>query len=103
MKKTIEQLTKEFNELMNVNGFEPTGDINYLGNEIYSRKWERTSEVLWHGQVHSAYEIKATIYDGIPYIGLIENGRLQETRDYTSPKRMLNAIKEILRCAGYEF
>ncbi len=32
---------------------------------------------------------------------LYENGRPLGMRDYSSPKRAINAIREILRCAGY--
>ena len=103
MKKTVEQLTKEFIEIMAENGFEATGEKDYAGNDIYSRKWERTSEVVWHGLVHSSYEIRAKISYGYPLIQIYQDGRRTDTRDYSSPKRALNAIKEIIRFAGYEF
>ncbi len=103
MKKTTEQLTKEFIEIMAANGFEKTNETDYAGNPIYSRRWERTDEVLWHGAWHTTYEITASISYGYPMIRLYQDGRLIDRRDYSSPKRALNAMKEIIRCAGYEF
>ena len=103
MKKTTEQLTKEFQEIMAANSFEATNETDYAGNTIYSRCWERTDEVLWHGPWHTTYEITASISYGYPMIRLYQDGRLIDCRDYSSPKRALNAMKEIIRCAGYEF
>ena len=103
MKKTTEQLTKEFQEIMAANGFEATNETDYAGNTLYSRRWERTDEVLWHGTWHATYEITASISYGYPMIRMYEDGRQIDRRDYSSPKRALNAMKEIIRCAGYEF
>ena len=103
MKKTTEQLTKEFQEIMTANGFKATNETDYAGNAMYSRRWERTDEVLWHGAWHTTYEIVASISYGYPIIRLYKDGRQIDRRDYSSPKRALNAMKEIIRCAGYEF
>ena len=59
MKKTVEQLTKEFAEIMAANGFEATNETDYAGNILYSRRWERDAEVLWHGMTRHEYEIVA--------------------------------------------
>ena len=61
MKKTVEQLNKEFAEIMTANGFEATNETDYAGNTLYSRCWERTAEVVWHGTTHHEYEIVASI------------------------------------------
>lgn len=45
----------------------------------------------------------ASISYGYPMIRMYEDGRQIDRRDYSSPKRALNAMKEIIRCAGYEF
>ena len=37
----------------------------------------------------------------LPTTGALSTSALG-TRDYSSPKRAINAIREILRCAGYE-
>ena len=36
-------------------------------------------------------------------VALYEDGRLIDRRDYSSPKRCINALREILRIRGYEF
>ena len=82
MKKTVEQLTKEFIEIMTKNGFEATGEKDYAGNDIYSRKWERTSEVVWHGLVHSSYEIRAKISYGYPRLQQPQAGTERHERDH---------------------
>ena len=48
-------------------------------------------------------DVTARISFGTPLIQLYENGRLLGQRDYSSPKRAMNAIREIIRCAGYTF
>ena len=53
--------------------------------------------------MESTYRIEAFESYGTPIIHLYENGRLIGQRDYSSPKRAMNAIREIIRCAGYEF
>ena len=101
--KTVEQLTKEFTEIMKANGFEATNETDYAGNILYSRRWQRTAEVFMYGTTRHEYEIVASISDGYPMIRMYEDGRQIDRRDYSSPKRALNAMKEIIRCAGYEF
>ena len=103
MKKTVEQLTKEFQEIMAANGFEATNETDYAGNILYSRRWQRTAEVFMYGTTRHEYEIVASISYGYPMIRMYEDGRQIDRRDYSSPKRALNAMKEIIRCAGYEF
>ena len=36
-------------------------------------------------------------------VTLYENGRQIDRRDYSSPKRCINALREILKIRGYEF
>ena len=62
----------------------------------------RTDEVAFYGPMESTYKIMAHISYGVPIIQLFEDGHALGTRDYSSPKRAINAIREILRCAGYE-
>ena len=75
MKQTTEQIKTTFATLMHENGFQYTG---------------RTSIRI---EAHESY--------GYPIIHIYRDGRLTEQRDYSSPKRAINAIREILRCAGY--
>ena len=102
MKKTVEQLNKEFAEIMAANGFTVIG-TDYSGNTLYSRKWERTVYVAFYGETVSTYEIIASISYGYPMLQLYQDEVRIDRRDYSSPKRALNAMKEIVRCAGYEF
>ena len=37
MKKTVEQLTKEFAEIMAANGFEAANETDYAGNILYAQ------------------------------------------------------------------
>ncbi|HIT69977.1 MAG TPA: hypothetical protein IAC36_08755 [Candidatus Aphodomonas merdavium] len=96
MKKKI-----TFNELLEQNGFHYTGKTSDYGGFIYEREWRRTSEVVWHGEMEFTYRIEAHDSMGTPIIRLFDNGRLVGVRDYSSPKRAINAMREILRCAGY--
>ena len=90
-----------FAELMQQNGFQHLGKTTYDGRFIYEREWRRTSEVVWHGEMEFTYRIEAHDSMGTPIIRLFDNGRLVGVRDYSSPKRAINAMREILRCAGY--
>lgn len=103
MKQTVEQMKKTFTTLMNENGFQYTGQTAYNGSFIYAREWKRTSQVCWCGETESTYRIEAYESYGIPLIRLYQNGRIIGHRDYSSPKRAMNAMREIIRCAGYEF
>ena len=54
--------------------------------------------LLW--PMESTYKIMAHISYGVPIIQHFEDGHALGTRDNSSPKRAINAIREILRCAG---
>ena len=58
--------------------------------------------MAFYGPMESTYKVVAYIAYGTPIIQLFQNGRALGTRDYSSPRRALNAIREILRCAGHE-
>lgn len=96
MKQTDAMKQTAFENLMREHGFQYLGATTYNGNFIYERTWHRKDNA------ESTYKITAYISYGVPIIQLFENGRLLGTRDYSSPKRAINAIREILRCAGYE-
>ena len=91
-----------FAELMREHGFQYLGATTCDGNFIYQRTWHRTDEVAFYGPMESTYKVVAYIACGTPIIQLFQNGRALGTREYSSPKRALNAIREIVRCAGYE-
>ena len=102
MKQTIAMKQAAFEELMREHGFQYLGATTYDGSFIYQRTWHRTGEVAFYAPMESTYKIMAHISYGVPIIQLFEDGRALGTRDYSSPKRAINAIREILRCAGYE-
>lgn len=99
--KSIQQTRDEFFHLMADNGFESTGTADYDGNVIFAREWTRSCQVVWYGEHTSTYRITARISFGTPFIQLYENSRPLGQRDYSSPRRAMNAIREIVRCAGY--
>ena len=102
MKQTIAMKQAAFEELMREHGFQYLGATTYDGSFIYQRTWHRTDEVAFYGPMESTYKIMAHISYGVPIIQLFEDGHALGTRDYSSPKRAINVIREILRCAGYE-
>lgn len=102
MTQTAKTKQAAFGELMRENGFQYLGATTYDGNFMYERTWRQTSDVAFYGPMESSYKVVAYISYGTPIIQLFQNGRALGTRDYSSPKRALNAIREIIRCAGYE-
>lgn len=92
-----------FTELMQQNGFQYTGKTSYDGNFIFGREWRRTANVLWYGEMEASFRIEAYERCGYPVVTLYENGRQIDSRSYTSPKRCINALREILKIRGYEF
>ena len=104
MKKTTEQMQAEFITLMSENGFTPNGETLYDGRPVYSRVWRKETEVVWYGKRESSLEIKAYECSGYPIITILNNGRPDDRRrDYSSPKRAINAMREIVTFAGYTF
>ena len=101
MKRTAEMKQAAFVELMHDNGFQYLGATACDGQFIYERTWRHTVPVAFYGEQERTYRIAAYISFGVPIIQLFEDGRHTGTRDYSSPKRAMNAIKEIIRCAGY--
>lgn len=101
MKQTVETKKAAFEALMLENNFERTGETALGGEPIYARTWKRVSKVAFYGDMDSSFHITAYESFGIPVIQTFDNGRRTSTRDYSSPKRAMNAIKEIIRFAGY--
>lgn len=92
-----------FTEIMQQNGFQYTGQTSYDGQFIFCREWRRTANVLWYGELESNFRIEAYEHSGYPVVTLYENGRQIDFRSYSSPKRCINALREILKIRGYEF
>lgn len=101
MKQTMDQIKTTFATLMQENGFQYTDKTSFNNSFIYAREWRRTDDVLWYGPMETSIRIEAHESYGYPIIHIYRDGRLTEQRDYSSPKRAINAIREILRCAGY--
>lgn len=101
MKQTNEMKQAAFVELMHDNGFQYLGATAREGQFIYERTWRHTIPVAFYGEQESTYRIAAYLSFGVPVVQLFKDGKHTDTRDYSSPKRAMNAIKEIIRCAGY--
>ena len=99
----IEKKNREFTGLMEQNGFRYNGKTMYDGTFIYERVWQRETELVWYGVQDTEYRIEASIRFGYPLIRIYCNGRELAHRDYSSPKRAINAMKEIMKYAGFEF
>ena len=98
----IEKANKDFNQLIEQNGFINTGAKTPTGCEVYSREWNRKVQIVWYGESTDRLEITTWISYGIQMVKITRNGRPEDRiRDYSSPKRAMNAIAEIARCAGY--
>ena len=93
---TTEQAQKDFDKLITENGFTIAGYTSDTGNPIYQRTWKKQENEL---------EIRIRLSFGYPLVSVKRNGKLESNliRDYSSPKRAMNAIREIVRCAGYEW
>lgn len=101
MKQTEEMKQAAFVELMHENGFQYLGATAREGQFIYERTWRHTVQVAFYGEQEKTYRIAAYISFGVPIVQLFADGKHIDTRDYFSPMRAMNAIKEIIRCAGY--
>lgn len=103
MAQSMETMKVTFVKLMSENGFTPTGDKTHEGGTIYAREWRKVSQVAFYGERESTFRITASESYGYPLIRIFENGRPKDVRDYSSPKRAMNAIREIIQYAGYQF
>ncbi|MGF7142821.1 hypothetical protein HNQ56_001239 [Anaerotaenia torta] len=101
MKQTMEMKKAAFEALMLENGFERTGETALGGEPVYARAWTRVAKVAFYGNMESSFRITAHESAGVPVIQTFDKGKRTSTRDYSSPKRAMNAIKEIVRFAGY--
>lgn len=101
---TIEKAQKDFDELIAKNGFTYVTTTD-LGHSIYHREWHRKVQVAWYGEQDDTLEVRITMSYGYPLVVVKRNGKQDPKfmRDYSSPKRAMNAIREIVRCAGFEW
>lgn len=100
---TIEKAQKDFNELVEKYGFTVAATTTDTNNKVYHRVWKKKVDVLWHGEMEETLEIRILLSYQYPLMTVIKNGKTQGfIRDYSSPKRAFNAIREIVRCADFE-
>ena len=100
---TIEKANRDFNQLIEQNGFTNTGAMTPTGCEVFSREWSRKVQVAWYGESTDRLEITTWISYGIQMVRITRNGWIEDRIwDYSSPKRAMNAIAEIVRCAGFK-
>lgn len=101
---TIEKAQKDFDELIAKNGFTYVTTTD-LGHSIYHKEWHRKVQVAWYGEQDDTLEVRITLSYGYPLVVVKRNGKQDPKfmRDYSSPKRAMNAIREIVRCAGFEW
>lgn len=102
---TKEQAQRDFDELIAKNNFTLAGHTSDTGNPIYHRIWKRTVQVAWYGEQEEALEVRILLSFGYPLVTIKRNGRQDPKfiRDYSSPKRAMNAIREIVKFAGFEW
>ena len=102
---TMEQAQKDFDELIAKNGFTLAGRTSDTGTPLYHRVWKKTVQVAWHGEQEETLEARILLSYGCPLVTIKHNGRQdpQFIRDYSSPKRAMNAIREIVKFAGFEW
>lgn len=101
---TLEKAQKDFDELIEKNGFTLAAKTNE-GNPIYHKIWTKQVQVAWHGDQQDTLEIRILLSFGYPLVVVKRNGKQDPKfmRDYSSPKRAMNAAREIATFAGFEW
>ncbi len=101
---TTEKAQADFDMLITQNCFKLAGYATDTGNPIYHRIWTKQVQIAWQGEQTDKLEIRIYLSYGIPLVSVKRNERLERRllRSYSSPKRAMNAIREIVRCAGFE-
>lgn len=102
---TIEQAQRDFDELIVKNGFAIAGHTSDTSIPIYHRVWKKTAQIAWYGEQEETLEARILLSYGYPLVTIKRNGRQdpKSIRDYSSPKRAMNAIREIVKFAGFEW
>lgn len=102
---TKEQAQRDFDELIAKNGFTHAGHTRDTGSPIYHKVWKKTVQVARHGEQEETLEARILLSYGYPLVTIKRNGRQDPKfiRDYSSPKRAMNAIREIVKFADFEW
>ena len=101
--KTTAQRQAEFITLMGQNGYALSDKQTHGGGDIYTRTWNRVFNVAWHGQKECSITIEVYEDLGYPIARIYHNGKMSGCRDYSSPKRAVNALREVVKFAGYDY
>lgn len=90
-----ETAQKDFDTLIAANCFTLAGYTGDTGLPIYHRVWTKQEDTL---------EIRIMLSGIYPLVTIKRNGGIDNKfiRDYSSPRRAMNAIREIVRWAGFE-
>ena len=92
---TTEKAQKDFMELIQKNGFTEVAKTTDTQKTVYHRIWRRDSDKL---------EIRMMLCGTAVLAAARRNGHDDPKfiRDYSSPKRAMKAIREIVKFAGFE-
>ena len=102
---TQEKARQDFERLIAENGFTEAAKTTDTNNNVYHRVWMRMVEVAWHGEQQETLEIRMMLCGTAVLASVRRNGRDDPKfiRDYQSPKRAMNAAREIATFAGFEW
>lgn len=99
----LEKAQADFAKLIADNNFTLACITSDTNREVYHRVWKKKVQVAWQGEMDDVLEVRILLSYGIPLVSVIRNGKNQDfIRDYTSPKRAFNAIREMVTYAGFE-
>ena len=102
---TQEKARQDFDKLIAANGFTEAAKTTDTLNTVYHRIWTREVEVAWYGKQQDTLEIRMMLCGTAVLASVIRNGKDDPKfiRDYSSPKRAMNAAREIVTLAGFEW
>jgi hypothetical protein len=105
MAMNVEKARQDFDELVATYGFTEAAKTTDTQNTVYHRLWKRQVQVAWYGEQEDVLEIRIMFCGGAVLASVRRNGHDDPRfiRDYTSPKRAFNAMREIVRNAGFEW
>lgn len=102
---TMEKARQDFEQIIAANGFTEAAKTTDTHNTIYHREWTREVEVAWYGKQQDTLEIRMMLCGTAVLASVRRNGKDDPKfiRDYSSPKRAMNAAREIATYAGFEW
>ena len=102
---TQEKARADFAKLIAENGFTEAAKTTDTHNTVYHREWSKEVEVAWHGKQQTTLEIRMMLCGTAVLASVRRDGRDDPKfiRDYSSPKRAMNAAREIATYAGFDW